>query len=356
VEVRAVECPILLGRGPLLHIGDTKISRKQGQIEWSADSKWTLVTIRAMLFKKAGDEDNWDRLDGGTSVPLTEGCSIGFLDVQELTFKVSLKPTKVQASDSIPSSSPVKRERVLPAWMTKNSVDKQEGRSSTSKVSRPIDEEGRGEQKVAAATNSEQEGQPSTRLAEEGFFDKHSISDNSEDGNYEQKSEANGEPERQPSTSGASKLAEECASNKSDNNEDQSGEQQPDIAVAKRISCSYGSSCYRKNPQHKVEEAHPGDSDYVDPVAVDDDSDKPECEFGVDCYRKNPQHRRDFSHTSKPRPPKRKAATKRANKKKSKDDDGDDYDSSFIDDEDFSDEQDLTSEEEEEWKPNDDSD
>ena len=99
VEIRAVECPILLGRGPLLHIGDTKISRKQGQIEWSADNKWTLVTIRAMLFKKAGDEDNWDRLDGGTSVPLTEGCSIGFLDVQELTFKVSLKPTKVRTRD-----------------------------------------------------------------------------------------------------------------------------------------------------------------------------------------------------------------------------------------------------------------
>merc|ERR1711953_1660868 len=100
------------------------------------------------------------------------------------------------------------------------------------------------------------------------------MSDNSEDGNYEQNSEANDELEGQPSTSGASKLAEESVS---DNNEDQSGEQQPDTAVAKRISCSYGSGCYRKNPQHKVEEAHPGDSDYVDPVAVDDDSDKPEC-------------------------------------------------------------------------------
>ena len=36
------------------------------------------------------------------------------------------------------------------------------------------------------------------------------------------------------------------------------------------------------------------------------DDARPECEYGTDCYRKNPQHRRDFKHTKKPRPPKRK--------------------------------------------------
>ena len=30
-----------------------------------------------------------------------------------------------------------------------------------------------------------------------------------------------------------------------------------------RISCPFGSDCYRKNPQHKIDQAHPGDSDYV---------------------------------------------------------------------------------------------
>lgn len=29
-----------------------------------------------------------------------------------------------------------------------------------------------------------------------------------------------------------------------------------------RPSCSYGATCYRKNPQHKIDAAHPGDSDY----------------------------------------------------------------------------------------------
>ena len=29
-----------------------------------------------------------------------------------------------------------------------------------------------------------------------------------------------------------------------------------------RPICPFGISCYRKNPQHKIDEAHPGDNDY----------------------------------------------------------------------------------------------
>jgi len=35
--------------------------------------------------------------------------------------------------------------------------------------------------------------------------------------------------------------------------------------VPPRPSCNYGATCYRKNPKHKDEEAHPGDDDYQDP-------------------------------------------------------------------------------------------
>ena len=59
-----------------------------------------------------------------------------------------------------------------------------------------------------------------------------------------------------------------------------------------RPSCTFGSSCYRKNPVHKSEEAHPGDDDYKDPDDDDcEDDERPECEFGTKCYRKNPSHR-----------------------------------------------------------------
>ena len=34
-------------------------------------------------------------------------------------------------------------------------------------------------------------------------------------------------------------------------------------AASGRASCRFGAGCYRKNPQHKLDEAHPGDEDYV---------------------------------------------------------------------------------------------
>ena len=112
-----------------------------------------------------------------------------------------------------------------------------------------------------------------------------------------------------------------------------------------RPSCSYGASCYRKNPVHRREEAHPGDDDYEEHPAVDleeNEEDKPECEYGLECYRKNPQHRRDYKHTRKAQP-QRKAKVKKGGKKKKTEDDYD-SDDSFIDDE------------EDGWEPVDDSD
>lgn len=107
--------------------------------------------------------------------------------------------------------------------------------------------------------------------------------------------------------------------------------------AAPRGSCAYGSQCYRKNPQHKDEYAHPGDSDYNeddDDEEGGDDDERPECEFGVDCYRKNPQHRKQFRHTRLPQPQrkaKRKARTKKDGSNDSESDDYD-YDDPFLND------------------------
>lgn len=74
----------------------------------------------------------------------------------------------------------------------------------------------------------------------------------------------------------------------------------------------------RKNPAHKKEYSHPGDSDWESEserdkrgentsVADDnadngeDDDKRPECEFGTGCYRKNPSHLKSFKHTQKKR-------------------------------------------------------
>uniref|UniRef100_A0A1A8EH40 Aprataxin and PNKP like factor n=1 Tax=Nothobranchius kadleci TaxID=1051664 RepID=A0A1A8EH40_NOTKA len=60
-----------------------------------------------------------------------------------------------------------------------------------------------------------------------------------------------------------------------------------------RTPCPYGKDCYRKNPVHFQECSHPGDPDY-------EEEDRPECPYGTDCYRKNPLHLQQFSHTKKP--------------------------------------------------------
>ena len=91
---------------------------------------------------------------------------------------------------------------------------------------------------------------------------------------------------------------------------------------------------------------------------ADPDDSRPECEYGLTCYRKNPQHRIDFKHTANPAKPRRAAAAKKSPKKlgakKAKRGSGSEsesFESSFIDDD--TDEEDLTPDEsdEEEWVP-----
>uniref|UniRef100_A0A0K2TLQ9 Putative LOC100680322 [Nasonia vitripennis] n=1 Tax=Lepeophtheirus salmonis TaxID=72036 RepID=A0A0K2TLQ9_LEPSM len=79
------------------------------------------------------------------------------------------------------------------------------------------------------------------------------------------------------------------------NDEDTSSVNSPPTKTSSnRPSCAYGTSCYRRNPQHRIDEAHPGDSDYNDV--------RPECNFGIDCIRKNSRHKIEYQHTRKMRP------------------------------------------------------
>lgn len=100
-----------------------------------------------------------------------------------------------------------------------------------------------------------------------------------------------------------------------------------------RTTCPYGKDCYRKNPVHFQECSHPGDSDYEDSSAKDEeeeeDADRPECPYGTDCYRKNPLHWKEYKHTKKTR------AKKPVSYNNDDDDDDDEFgdDDSFINDE-----------------------
>jgi len=70
-------------------------------------------------------------------------------------------------------------------------------------------------------------------------------------------------------------------------------------------------SFHRKNPVHFKEYSHTdkdskadddddGDDDDDDEALGDGSDDRPECPYGTSCYRKNPQHKRDFKRNKAP--------------------------------------------------------
>ncbi|RZC35682.1 aprataxin and PNK-like factor, partial [Asbolus verrucosus] len=81
-------------------------------------------------------------------------------------------------------------------------------------------------------------------------------------------------------------------------------------AKLKRERCWYGARCYRKNPVHRQEFTHPGDSDFES----DPDDNRPTCSFGAACYRKNKDHRRDYKHPPRQPPNKKKRTRKKVDR------------------------------------------
>ncbi|XP_055379039.1 aprataxin and PNK-like factor [Condylostylus longicornis] len=71
---------------------------------------------------------------------------------------------------------------------------------------------------------------------------------------------------------------------------------EPQANTSQRISCKFGIKCYRQNPVHRVEEAHPGDLDYRRPEYPEPPKGTPICPYGNFCYRRNPVHFQQFSH------------------------------------------------------------
>ncbi|XP_053945619.1 aprataxin and PNK-like factor [Anastrepha ludens] len=69
-----------------------------------------------------------------------------------------------------------------------------------------------------------------------------------------------------------------------------------DASSTSRDSCRFGIRCYRRNPMHRKEEAHPGDDDYRRPNYPPPPKGTPECPYGNLCYRRNPVHFEQFNH------------------------------------------------------------
>jgi hypothetical protein len=76
--------------------------------------------------------------------------------------------------------------------------------------------------------------------------------------------------------------------------------------AAGATTCSYGMSCFRKNPAHFTAEAHPATHPMIlhrspqaqphYPVCGDSRNTRPKCQYANSCYRKNPRHKKDYRH------------------------------------------------------------
>ncbi|KAJ2944178.1 hypothetical protein O0L34_g18155 [Tuta absoluta] len=67
-------------------------------------------------------------------------------------------------------------------------------------------------------------------------------------------------------------------------------------AAPGRERCMYGANCYRRNPQHKVQFAHPSDADWG-PGA------RGVCPYGAACRKRDSRHWRDHDHPPGVQPP-----------------------------------------------------
>lgn len=72
----------------------------------------------------------------------------------------------------------------------------------------------------------------------------------------------------------------------------------PSKSTDTRLSCEFGIRCYRNQPEHRREFAHPNDQDYRRPNYPAASNDAPDCQYGKSCYRRNPEHFREFRHPS----------------------------------------------------------
>jgi len=360
----------LLGRGPLLQIEATNISRKHARLKIGDTGDIVELTClnKNPIHVKKGQ---WRDLPKDELIQLEHEDEFKFLE-NSFHFKVIIlannrKPSTDEDRDKLkivkhemaennvqevnnPSTSGLQatKKRKLPEWMSSTSPSLKQQRISPDKnvvTDRESKIELSGEKELIL---------PST----DGILDVALPSTSKSPG----KTRVKVDPERRKVSISPNKPGIRAhtvfpvlvtARDLLDSDEEADKENasaKKDKTADVRLSCSFGSTCYRKNPVHRVEEAHPGDDDYkdpndedVEPVGDDADDERPECEFGMDCYRKNPDHRKEFKHCHRPQPKRGAKKVKKVKKKKGLDE----YESedSFIDDE-----------EENDWSPVDDSD
>ncbi|GAB6031802.1 hypothetical protein CHUAL_010204 [Chamberlinius hualienensis] len=351
---------IAIGRGPFLQCSEKRVSRNHAELELTDDGRLFITSVHTnpTYYKQNGEINKFHSLEKGQSNELREGDCFSLLSnscIFEVVIKgpqpsfqtngktsikdtmgennnlnSSVDPTDIKPVDTVEignseninsvadmclqdtTSQVVNRKRKLPEWCKEVANFERVNTSETKKTERKKNS------KV-----SEIKDKTSTKTKK---------NDNFEDDEKVLSSSNCALESSSSSDQTVSNMLKETPQSSEDETVDANS---VGISSAKsRPPCQFGGKCYRKNPSHKEEYSHPGDSDFdnnQNTVSDDEDDGKPECEYGTDCYRKNPQHRKEYKHSKKPQ---RKAVIKAKKRKEKTGDDSDDdeYDESFIDD------------------------
>ncbi|CAF1052333.1 unnamed protein product [Adineta ricciae] len=271
---------IIVGRGSSLGCTDKKISRHHAEL--------LLKKEGTLVIKPTHTNPVFYRPLNGKTVHLTkdveqelkDGDQIGLLPTSYF-FRVSITKDSNKTTDEHPGngadnhtdissvqskdsnqSEPTSSDqpaRKLPTWMTASTSSSSPKKTASTSLKRQLSEEADQSKKTDDTSNQ----QPS--MSDTSSTAKPVDSDNGEtfDSVPSKKHKSQGKP---------------------------------------RVRCPYGKSCYRKNPAHRAEQSHPGDSDCEDDKETEDedkksdDADKPSCPYGKSCYRQNPQHKREYKH------------------------------------------------------------
>ena len=118
---------IFLGRNPTTQITDTSISRKHASISFDKNSQqWKLKVNKLCYFKSSGEIDwsettDYVNLSNGDIFSLLKDRYIYSCKVENDSNEVSVSlVAKVVESEKPKNVSPVKKKRILPAWMLAN--------------------------------------------------------------------------------------------------------------------------------------------------------------------------------------------------------------------------------------------
>uniref|UniRef100_A0A1A7WTX1 Aprataxin and PNKP like factor n=1 Tax=Iconisemion striatum TaxID=60296 RepID=A0A1A7WTX1_9TELE len=255
----------VLGRGPLLGISDTRVSRNHGLLENLNGLLRLKPTHLNPCFVQSSLDDDPRPLQRGSWHQLHRGDLFSLLPGR-LIFRVEA----VGGEERTPRNSQNFEDE--PARPVQSAVEKSK-QAAAAKQATPT----AASLPDGAELSDEEEGPRKRRKMHKE--EKH----HSETGDPPESSSVRFEPK--PSRS---KVTDKATGDSACMQEDKEKSRS-----RVRTPCPYGKDCYRKNPVHFQECSHPGDPEY-------EEEDRPECPYGTDCYRKNPLHLQQFSHTKKP--------------------------------------------------------